>query len=113
MEIFRSGKWSVIPDGIKWNGHPAYTLHKESVGARGSGSGSKMYEALVHLTRKTWLTNDDIYTLNTAYIFALEYFKKGFSPDISFEATLLEQKRLLDERNDEPPSDELTMGGGD
>ncbi len=113
MEIFKCGNWTLTPNGIQWGGHPDFLIPKTSIGQSGTGHRKKMYDTLVHMTEKTWLTKEDVSDLNTIYIFALEYYNIGFSKDISFVETFLEQKKLLEEREDDPMSDELTAGGGD
>jgi len=113
MSVFKCGNWTLTNAGIHWGGQPDYLIPRTSIGQPGSGYRKKMYDSLVHMTEKTWLSRDDLYSLNTTYIFALEYYNIGFSPDISLVETLKEQQKLLDERDDEPESDELTLGGGD
>lgn len=50
-----------------------------------------MYDWLVHMATKIWLKKEDIYTLNTAFIYSLEYFGVGFPHGISFVETFKEQ----------------------
>lgn len=113
MEIFKCGNWTLTKNGIQWGGQQDFLIPLTHIGQSGSGNRIKMYETLVDLTAKTWLTKEDISDLNTAYIFALEYFNIGFSKEISLVETFQEQKKLLEEREDDPSSDELTLGGGD
>jgi len=113
MEIFKSGNWTLTKNGIQWGGPPDFLIPQSSIGQPGSGYRKKMYDTLVQMTEKTWLTKDDIGNLNTIYIFALEYYNIGFSKDISFVETFQEQKKLLEDREDDPKSDEITLGGGD
>jgi hypothetical protein len=54
-----------------------------------------MYDWLVHMPIKTWLTTEDVYALNTALIYSLEKFEMGFDPNISFVETLETQQLLL------------------
>jgi hypothetical protein len=54
-----------------------------------------MYDWLVHMVEKTWLTRTDIYALNTALIYAMEEFKIPFPDDLSFVATFNEQDKEL------------------
>ncbi len=57
-----------------------------------------MYDWLVHLVEKTWLKREDIYALNTALVYALEYFGIGFIEGISFVKTFEEQNKELREK---------------
>jgi hypothetical protein len=50
------------------------------------------------MVEKSWLTREDVYALNTAIIYALEYFKVGFKKDISFVKTFEMQEKELKEK---------------
>jgi hypothetical protein len=54
-----------------------------------------MYDWLVHLPEKTWLTETDVYSLNTALIYAIELSGRGFPSNLSFVETFKEQQKLL------------------
>jgi hypothetical protein len=97
MEISKIGSWTITADGIIWSGQPDvdYLIHKDRLDKAGTGERENTYDWLIHMVEKTWLTRKDIYALNTAFIFALEYFKVGFSKEISFVETFKEQEKEL------------------
>jgi len=89
--------WLIDQTGIKWAGQPEidYLIPKEELIKSGFGNRKNMYDWLVHMVEKTWLTRTDIYALNTALIYAIEEFKISFPEDLSFIATFNEQDKEL------------------
>lgn len=104
MQIIKIGNWIIKDDGIHWAGQPetGLVIEKERLNEGGPGDRVEMYDWLVHLPTKTWLTNEDIYALNTALIYALEYFDIGFDNNLSFVKTFIEQqKEMITDVDDE------------
>ena len=97
MEILRIGNWTITEEGICWNGKPKvdYMITKERLAETGSGARANTYDWMVHLVEKTWLKREDIYALNTAIVYSLEYFGIGFPEGISFVKTFEEQNKEL------------------
>lgn len=91
------GNWLITEEGINWDGPTGrpYLIPKDRLTESGSGDRSKMYDWLVHLVEKTWITENDVYALNTAFIFAVEHFGVGFSSNLSLVATLAEQQKEI------------------
>ncbi len=88
------GKWLIKEEGIEWTGNNKYFIEKDRLLELGTGSRSNMYDWLIHLPEKTWLTKQDIYELNTALIYAINYF--GFDLNrLSFVETIIEQQKQL------------------
>lgn len=50
-----------------------------------------MYDWLVHMPNKSWINKEDVYTLNTAFIYAMELYGLDFNIN-SFIKTLKEQQ---------------------
>lgn len=102
MIPFKIGNWLINNDGIQWDGQPAmdYKISKNTLNDIGGGDRANKYDWLVHLPEKTWLTEMDIYALNTALVYALEYFEVGFSPKISFVKTFIEQQRIIADKEE-------------
>ena len=96
MTQFKIGNWLITGDGIKWDGQPNvdYLITKEKLVELGTGERSKMYNWLVHMAEKTWATEADIYALNSAFIYAIEYFELDFKTG-SFVSTLIEQQKEI------------------
>jgi hypothetical protein len=97
MLPFQIGNWLITEEGIEWVGQTKrdFLITKDRLAEFGSGDRRKMYDWLVHLPTKGWVTETDIYALNTALIFALEYFKIGFPSDLSFVETFIEQQNEM------------------
>lgn len=88
------GNWLIKEEGIEWTGNNKYFIEKDRLLELGTGSRSNMYDWLIHLPEKTWLTKQDIYELNTALIYAINYF--GFDLNrLSFVETIIEQQKQL------------------
>lgn len=94
------GKWLVTEHGIEWTGINDYFIEKERLLEAGPADRINMYDWLVHLPEKSWLSVEDIYALNTAFIFALDYFGFNFNSR-SFVTTLIEQEQHLDLKRNE------------
>ena len=104
MPVQRIGNWEVTEEGITWVGRPKkdYTIPTNRLTEAGEGARAKMYDWLVHMTEKGWLTEKDIYALNTALIYALELAGKKFPAKLSFIETFTEQQARLLRRKDQP-----------
>jgi len=101
MEIIKIGNWTITEGGIKWSSKEEikYFIDKERITERVQGTKADMYDWLIHMVEKPWLTREDIYALNTAFVFALEYFDIGFLEDISFVETFEIQNEDLNKDN--------------
>lgn len=79
MEEIKIGNWIIKADGIHWNSPiNEYLIPKDELIVSGTGNREKMYDWLVHLPSKTWLSIEDVYALNTAFIAAMEYYNQDF-----------------------------------
>lgn len=66
------------------------------------GDTDQMFDTLLHMTEKTWIKEADLYTLNTAFVYALDHFSIEYSPHLNFAKTFDKQQRLYnDNHNDE------------
>ncbi len=93
------GNWEVNKDGIRWIGEFDYLIPKDNLGDPMSikGETDQMFDTLLHMTEKTWLTEADLYTLNTAFVFAIDHLGIEHSPHLNFAKTFEEQQRLYKE----------------
>jgi hypothetical protein len=98
MEIIKIGNWTITEEGIKWSGKEEikYFIGKERITERAQGTKTDMYDWLIHMVERPWLTREDIYALNTAFVYALEYFDIGFLDNMSFVETFELQKEQLE-----------------
>ena len=59
-----------------------------------------MYKWILLATEEDWLTEDDLYDLNFAFVFAAGFFGAGFDYGV-FDTTVEYQFATLDAENDE------------
>lgn len=97
MIPFKIGNWLIEEGWIKWDGSPKldYFIEKKRITEPGPGDRNEMYDWLVHLVEKTWITREDIYALNTAIIYAMEAYGISFSNNLSFIKTFIEQDDMF------------------
>ncbi len=100
MIPFKIGNWLIDDDGIKWDGKPKvkYEIHKSRLAEPGPPGRDQMYDWLVHMPEKTWLSREDVYALNTALIYAMDYFNVSFPKNMSFVETIIEQEKVLERK---------------
>lgn len=93
MENFKIGNWLITDKGIMWNkeNDPEYFIAKETLVQSGPQDRNNMYDWLVHLPRKSWINKEDVYALNTAFVYAMELYGYDFNTN-SFIETLKEQQ---------------------
>lgn len=104
MENLQIGNWLVNSDGIEWTGIPynGYYIDKNRLLQQGLEC-ENAYDWLLHLAHKNWLTEQDIYALNTAFAFALDKFIPYYRrKKLSFANTLNEQQKIIQCKNTEP-----------
>lgn len=99
MTPFKIGNWLITEQGITWDGTPKvdYTISRERILEFGPDDRKNMYDWLVHIPTKTWATEADIYTLNTAFIYAIAHYGLDFTT-CSFVETLIEQQKELKDK---------------
>ena len=79
------GNWTVTANGIRWNGDdshqfdiPSKRLNARRVGQVGD---FQLYDWIVQATELEWLTENDLYDLNFAFVFAIAKFNLEFNYD--------------------------------
>ena len=97
MIPFQIGNWLITADEIKWVGTPDvdYSISRDRLNEPGPDDRSTMYDWLVHLPAKTWVTKADVYTLNTAFVYAQTAWGIGQDPNMSFVDTFVEQASVM------------------
>ena len=106
MENLQIGKWLITEDGIEWTGktYKGYYISRERLLQEG-GELQGTYDWLLHMPRKKWLTEQDVYALNTAFMAALELFEPNYKrAKLSFVKTLDAQQKIIDIKNTESPT---------
>ena len=97
------GNWTVTDESIEWNNDDLnrFAIAKEeSTAIRYDKKGSFFYDWILKATEEDWLTQDDLYDLNFAFVHAVAKWGLEFSYE-TFDATLEEQYEQFDEEEDE------------
>lgn len=102
MVPFQIGNWLITAEGIEWTGGNGGNLliPRQRIAEPGPPDRNHMYDWLVHLPTKPFLIEQDIFTLNTAIIYALEEYDIGFPAELSFVETFIEQQKELADKEE-------------
>lgn len=100
MQPLQFGNWQVTDDGILYVGeNDGYPLiEKDRLAEPGPGDRSDVFDWLVHLPTKTWVSMEDVYALNTAFFYAMGRYGIQFPSEISIEKTLSMQHAIAAKR---------------
>ncbi|HSB94213.1 MAG TPA: hypothetical protein VLC28_13910 [Flavitalea sp.] len=101
------GNWTITEQGIEWSGdslnrfiiNPGQLLETVVI----EEGMPEMYQWIVLATEEDWLTEDDLYDFNHAFIYAVASTNQPFSYEI-FDRTLSYQYELLDEEHEQQPA---------
>lgn len=99
----RFGSWSVTESGITWAGDPLqqFEIPAEQLTRKINQLGHPAsYEWILSATNEEWLTENDLYDLNYAFVFAAAKFGSDFSYEV-FDATLEQQYDQFEDEEDE------------
>lgn len=97
------GNWFLTEDTIEWQGNELqrFVIPKDSLTSlRYDKRGSFFYDWILKATDEEWLSQDDLYDLNFAFVYAAAKWGLEFSYE-TFDATLEEQYEQFDEEEDE------------
>ena len=99
------GNWIVTGDSIKWKGNSSEQFeipgNRLSATRMGDTGQFQLYDWIVQATEKEWLTENDLYDLNFAFVYAAAKFQSAFNYDF-FDATLAYQFEIFEgEENEE------------
>jgi hypothetical protein len=97
------GNWLITDDTIEWQGNELqrFVVPKDTLTSlRYDRKGSFFYDWILRATDEDWLTQDDLYDLNFAFVYAAAKWSLEFSYE-TFDATLEEQYEQFDEEEDE------------
>ena len=103
----RFGNWIVTNNGISWNGEGLnrFDILKNGLNDIRYSLSGDFYEWIMVATDEEWLTQNDLYDLNYAFVFAIAKFNLDFSYEV-FDATLAEQYEMFDAEEDEDNEDD-------
>jgi hypothetical protein len=98
------GNWYVKEESIEWGGKTRgrFEIPLSSLNAvrPGFGDDVEYYDWILVATDEEWLTQNDLYDLNYAFVYAIAKTGSSFNYDI-FDATLDKQFERFDEEDDE------------
>jgi hypothetical protein len=98
------GNWSVTENSIEWNGggFNRFVIEKtQLLSIEENGEFKGLYKCIMQATEEDWITDDDLYDLNYAFVFAAAIYGLPFDYEL-FDTTLAKQFELLDDEDDEP-----------
>ena len=100
------GNWKITEKSIEWNGD---SMNRFSIDAAQLSETvtielgmDEMYKWILLATEEDWLSHDDLYDFNHAFIYATASTGQSFDYEI-FDRTLTYQYELLDEEIEEQP----------
>lgn len=99
IAIIKFGIWQVESDALVGKGGRDYIIECSRFWETRDYNGHLVWDWLIHLCEKTWITKENVNDLNTAFFFCQDYFKENKPanlPYVSTAQTLNIQKQLLD-----------------
>lgn len=95
------GNWLINNEGIEWAGIEKidYEVDRRSLLKTGFDEREGMYDWLVQLSEKTWVSVEDIITLNAAFVIATREF--NFTLDIDILASTMEDQLAIIKNREE------------
>lgn len=101
----RFGNWNVTEEELSWagGGYKRFVIGRDDllVTTQNNLHTVTYYKWILAATDEDWLTEDDLYDLNYAFVYAAAKFNLGFDYTI-FDATLAEQYEQFDEEENDP-----------
>ena len=92
------GNWNVTDNSITWNGGGPnrFEIPKGGLNAtRQSKANGELYDWILKATAEDWITQNDLFDLNFAFVYAAATLGKDFNYE-TFDATLAEQYEQFD-----------------
>ena len=98
------GNWNVTDNGITWDegGTNRFEIPKNDLNKtrRADSGDGTYYDWILKATEEDWLSQNDLYDLNFAFVYAIAKAGLDFDYDI-FDATMAEQFDQFDMEEDE------------
>jgi len=92
MINFRIGNWLIDETGINYTPRD-YSIGKDEL--LKSEYEDEIFDWPIHLATKTWMTKEDLYAFNSAFIYAIEAYNLKKPLNMSFVKTFFEQDVLF------------------
>ncbi|RYF94050.1 MAG: hypothetical protein EOO00_05715 [Chitinophagaceae bacterium] len=100
------GSWEVTQNGIEWKGSG---LNRFVIDKKGlteeietDDENLSLYKWIVLATEEDWLTEDDLYDLNFAFVYAAAQWGATFDYQMFDETLSYQYSQLEDEENEQP-----------
>jgi hypothetical protein len=110
------GNWNITPAGIEWAGDTLnrFTIKTSQLSETVTLEDGmpEMYKWILLATEEEWLTEDDLYDFNHAFIYAAAGSGIPFDYEL-FDRTLTYQFELLDEEIEQQPLMPLETPGAE
>lgn len=96
------GNWEITNDSISWNGNQfqRFVIPVEQLNTTRQVADETYYDWILLATDEDWLTQNDLYDLNYAFVYAIAKAGLEFNYDI-FDATLEKQFDQFDLEDNE------------
>ena len=102
MELAKFGNWSITMYKIEWQGDPQieFSVPIQGIVTTGEHKNCILYQWLIEIAADTRFSPVDIYSLNTAFFYALDIFRSEINVPAHalISETLKEQQEVLNER---------------
>jgi hypothetical protein len=98
------GNWQITENAIEWNGQgfQRFVIEKQHLLETAKvEEADSAYKWIVLATHEEWLTDDDLYDLNFAFVFVAGASFQNFSYEV-FDKTLEYQFEILSDEDLEP-----------
>ena len=103
------GNWEVNESNIEWrgSGRNKFVIEKKSLTEKieTDDDNLSLYKWIVLATDEEWLTEDDLYDLNFAFVYAAGEVKTGFDYQV-FDETLSYQYSQVEDEDDNDDEDD-------
>lgn len=97
----RFGNWIVNQNGIELDGelykNIEYNIYMNKLLEIGHSERKGLYNWLIHISEKKWIRDEDVKSLNEAFLFACQEFELNLDWDL-YENTLERQLLILEKR---------------
>ena len=96
------GNWNSTETGISWKGsaNQKFEIPADKITTTRQNGDSTFYEWILLATDQDWLTQNDLYDLNFAFVYTVAKLNLDFDYDI-FDATLDEQFDQFEEEDED------------
>ncbi|MDO9374801.1 MAG: hypothetical protein Q7T76_10295 [Ferruginibacter sp.] len=103
------GNWNITEQQIEWTGNGLQTFAADRSTLLetmpSEATGEKLYKWIVQATEEEWMSHDDLYDLNFAFVYAASQSGGDFSYEV-LDRTVEYQYDVLEEEEDDEEDDD-------